>query len=202
MNNKPGLSHGICQLIDALQCLPGVGSKSAERMTWQLLQHQTAQARHLAHSIEHALDTVNPCQSCNMLCDELTCEYCRHPGRDPQVLCVVESPSDVLALEQTASYRGRYFVLKGHLSPIDGLGPNEIDIPKLFALVTEHPITEVILATNPTVEGEATAHYIAEQLKSKHITTSRIAHGVPMGGHLHYLDSHTLRHAFIERKRL
>ncbi len=201
-NHYRGLSPSIQQLIEALQCLPGVGPKSAERMTWQLLQHKTTQAQQLADNLQKALQTVQPCQQCNMLCDDSHCPYCRNPKRDPHVLCVVESPSDVLAFEQTASYQGRYFVLKGALSPIDGLGPTQVGIPKLLTLITEHPITEVVLATNPTVEGEATAHFIAEQLKSRKVILSRLAHGIPMGGHLQYLDGHTLRHAFTERKQL
>ncbi len=192
----------IESLILALRCLPSVGPKSAQRMALNLLEHNKNNARILAETLLQALDKVGHCESCYMLTEEKTCPICRDEKRDGALLCVVESPADVFALEQTVHFRGHYFVLSGHLSPLDGIGPNDIGIPKLLAKCENTHIREIILATNPTVEGEATAQYIANCLASSPITLSRIAHGVPMGSELEYLDGNTLTEAVAARKTI
>ena len=188
----------IDQLIDALRCLPGVGPKSAQRMALHLLESNREGGAKIAETLAQAIREVKHCQQCEVD----TCKICASPKRDVTLLCVVESPADVLAIEQTGLYRGRYFVLKGHLSPIDGVGPEEIGVDQLVALVNRSAVEEVIMATNSTVEGEATSHYIAEQLKPSNITISRIAHGVPLGGELEYVDGGTLAHAFQGRRSI
>lgn len=192
----------IDQLIGALRCLPGVGAKSAQRMAFQLLERDRPRALVLAATLAQAMDKIGYCSSCRTLTEEETCRLCSSPRRDPEQICVVESPADVLAVEQAGSYNGLYFVLRGHLSPIDGLGPQEVGIPELLARVTDSAVKEMIIATNPTVEGEATAHYIAEQVRGLGIDVTRIAHGVPLGGELEYVDGGTLAHAFAGRSRL
>lgn len=192
----------IDQLVDALRCLPGVGPKSAQRMALHLLEREREGGAQLAKTLAQAVLEVKHCQQCRILCEVDTCKICADPGRDAALLCVVESPADVLAIEQTGLYRGRYFVLMGHLSPIDGIGPQEIGIDHLLERINQSSVQEIIMATNPTVEGEATAHYIADQIKSMQITISRIAHGVPLGGELEYVDGGTLAHAFQGRRAL
>lgn len=189
----------IRQLIDALRGLPGVGPKTAQRMALNLLERDREGARYLAHALESAMDGVGYCSSCRTLSETEICEMCLDSRRDASLLCILQSPADIWAVEMAGSFRGRYFVLKGHLSPIDGLGPDEIGIPALLERVEGSEVTEVILATNPTVEGEATAHYIAGLLKPLGIQVSRIAHGVPLGGELEFIDGGTLAHALAGR---
>lgn len=194
----------IDQLIASLRCLPGVGARSAQRMAFQLLERDREGALKLARSLGEAMERVGHCQRCRTLTELELCKICGNPDRDSSLLCVVESPADVLAIEQAGSFQGRYFVLHGHLSPIDGLGPKELGLPSLMAMVEQGQVKELIIATNPNVEGEATAHYIAEQLRKldEAVAVSRIAHGVPLGGELEYVDGGTLAHAFAGRKRL
>jgi len=192
----------IEQLIESLRCLPGVGPKSAQRMALHLLEHQKASAQQLANHITHALDTISHCEQCRMLTDKPRCDICENPGRQHTLLCVVQNPADVFAIEQTGHFRGRYFVLSGHISPLDGIGPDDIGIPELIQQCHTHPPQEIILATNPTVEGEATAQYISHQLAQTSITISRIAHGVPVGGELAYLDGNTLSRALNARQQV
>ncbi|KUM34209.1 recombination mediator RecR [Pseudomonas sp. EpS/L25] len=189
----------IRQLIDALRVLPGVGQKSAQRMALQLLERERQGGLRLASALSAAMEGVGYCRRCRTLSEDEICGFCADTRRDDSILCVVEGPMDVFAVEQTG-YRGRYFVLKGHLSPIDGLGPDAIGVPELERRVSEGGFTEMIIATNPTVEGEATAYYIAQLLAPKGLTISRIAHGVPLGGELDLVDGGTLTHAFAGRK--
>ena len=190
----------IDQLVQALRCLPGVGPKSAQRMAFHLLERNREGGLQLAEILQTALLQVGHCRQCHTLSELDVCGICSDQRRDHSMLCIVESPADVLALEQAGSYRGIYFVLMGHLSPIDGIGPEEIGINRLIERVREQQIKEVILATNPTVEGEATAYYITEQVKALGVLVSRIAHGVPLGGELEYVDSGTLAHALSGRR--
>ncbi len=192
----------ITELMDALRCLPGVGPRSSQRMALQLLEHDRKGGRRLAEALSAAVEGVGRCKQCRTLCETDLCQICSHAGRDRTMLCVVETPSDVVALEQAGGYSGCYFVLMGHLSPIDGIGPDDIGITELMARVSEYQVKEVILATNPTVEGEATAHYIAEGLNEKGVDATRIAHGVPLGGELEYVDGGTLAHALAGRRKL
>jgi recombination protein RecR len=190
----------IDQLIEALQCLPGVGPKSAQRMTLHLLERDRAGGEFLAQTLERALARVGRCGRCRNLSETALCPICASERRDRSVLCIVETPADVLAVEQAGGYSGLYFVLLGRLSPIDGIGPEELGLELLARRVREEGVKEVILATNPTVEGEATAYFITEQLRDAGVTVSRIAHGVPLGGELEYVDGGTLQHAFLGRK--
>ena len=190
----------IDQLVDTLRCLPGVGPKSAQRMAFHLLERDREGGFKLSESLSAAMSGVGRCQCCRTLTEQPICSICDDVRRDPAVICVVETPADVLALEQSGSYRGRYFVLMGHLSPIDGIGPEEIGISELLTQLDAGLVKEVILATNPTVEGEATAFYITEQVKARNLTVSRIAHGVPLGGELEYVDAGTLAHALSGRQ--
>jgi recombination protein RecR len=192
----------IDQLIESLRVLPGVGPKSAQRMAFQLLERNREGGSRLARALEQAVAEVGHCHQCHTLTELDLCGICTDVRRDVQMLCVVESPADVVALEQAGGFRGLYFVLMGHLSPIDGIGPAEIGVDRLLEQVRERQVTEVILATNPTVEGEATAFYITEQLKALGVFVSRIAHGVPLGGELEYVDSGTLAHALSGRRRV
>ncbi|WP_263139420.1 recombination mediator RecR [Pseudomonas sp. RIT-PI-AD] len=189
----------IRQLIDALRILPGVGQKTAQRMALQMLERDRSGGLRLAQALSQAMEGVGHCQRCRTLSEDALCPQCADPRRDDSLLCVVEGPLDVFAVEQTG-YRGRYFVLKGHLSPLDGLGPDAIGIPELMQRIEEGAFGEVILATNPTVEGEATAHYIAQLLAAKSLVASRIAHGVPLGGELELVDGGTLAHALAGRR--
>lgn len=189
----------IDELINALRCLPGVGPKSAQRMALHLLERDRGGASHLATAVGKAVDKVGRCQTCRILTEQSECSICRNPRRDASLLCVVETPADVFAIEQAGNFSGKYFVLLGHLSPIDGIGPAEIGMEELGKRLDEDGIGELILATNTTVEGEATAHYVAEEAKRRGVKVSRIAHGVPMGGELEYIDGGTLVHAFTSR---
>ncbi|MGH1486607.1 MAG: recombination mediator RecR [Cellvibrionaceae bacterium] len=190
----------IDELISALCCLPGVGRKSAQRMAFHLLERDPEGASRLAGSLNTAVEKVGHCQQCRTLTEEPLCGVCASPRRNGAHLCVVENPADIVAVEQAGTYQGKYFVLMGHLSPIDGIGPSEIGLPILEQRLQTGDIEELILATNPTVEGEATAHYIAEQARQHNVTVSRIAHGVPLGGELEYIDGGTLAHAFASRR--
>jgi recombination protein RecR len=195
----------IQQLIDAFRRLPGVGNKSAQRMVLHFLERDRDGGRKLAAALTAAMDGVGQCELCRTLAEAKLCHICANASRDQALICVVETPADVFAVEATASYRGVYHVLMGHLSPIDGIGPETLGIGRLVNRVKEMPVREVILATNPTVEGEATAWYIAEQLKTlelkqRGLRVSRIAHGVPMGGELEYIDGGTLMHSLAGRQ--
>lgn len=192
----------IDDLMASLRCLPGVGPKSAQRMALHLLERDRAGAERLAQSLHKAVAGVGRCQRCRTLTEQTYCGICANNRRDNTLLCVVETPGDVLAIEQAGTYQGKYFVLLGHLSPIDGIGPEDIGVDQLITLLQQEPITEVILATNPTVEGEATAYYISERAKNLNVTVSRIAHGVPLGGELEFIDGGTLAHAFSSRRSL
>ncbi|KZX60189.1 recombination protein RecR [Halioglobus sp. HI00S01] len=193
-------SPALQDLIEALRCLPGVGPKSAQRMTLHLLERDREGAAALAEALRNAVDRVDHCSRCRNFTELDVCEICADPRRDASTICVVETPGDVLAVEQSGSYRGIYFVLMGHLSPIDGIGPEEIGLDKFQRRVVEEGIAEVILATNPTVEGEATAYYLTDMLQPRGVKVSRIAHGVPLGGELEYVDGSTLAHAFSGRR--
>lgn len=190
----------IQELIDTLTYLPGIGPKSAQRMAFYLLDGQRRpQGKQLAQALTAALDNVQRCQRCQTYTEQTHCQLCVDPKRKPSHICVVESPADIIAIEQTHSYQGSYFVLHGHLSPLDGIGPQELHIPALLSRIANEPVEEIILATNPTMEGKATAHYIATHLTKPNITLTRIAFGVPLGGEIEYLDGHTLAHAFQSR---
>lgn len=189
------------QLIEALRCLPGVGPKSAQRMAFHILERDREGGRRLANALAAAVDGIGNCSRCRTLSEHELCALCASDLRDDTQLCVVESPSDVMAIEQATGFRGRYFVLGGHLSPLDGIGPNEIGLDVLGRRLQEGQVKELILATNPTVEGEATAHYISELAEARGVSASRIAHGVPLGGELEYVDGGTLAHAFAGRHR-
>lgn len=191
----------INQLIESLRILPGVGKKSAQRMALQLLERNRQGALKLAAALNQAMDSVGYCKLCHTLSEEELCPQCTSPNRDDKLLCIVEGPLDVFAIEQTG-YQGRYFVLKGHLSPLDGLGPEAIGIPELLKRIENAEFEEIILATNSTVEGEATAHYISQLLTPRGLTVTRIAHGVPLGGELELVDGGTLSHALAGRRPL
>ena len=186
-------------LKEALRRLPGVGPKSAQRMVFHLLERDREGARQIAQALLTAVDRITHCKRCNNLSEHELCAICASPRRDPTLLCIVESPADLVSLEQSGVYNGLYFVLMGRLSPLDGIGPEEIGIPRLEALLNEGTIKEVVLATNATAEGEATAHYIGELVRSRHIRATRIAYGVPVGGELEYTDRNTLAHAISGR---
>lgn len=190
------------QLIQALRCLPGVGARSAQRMAFHLLERDRDGARRLAERLVAAADRIGLCTRCRTFSEESVCQLCTSTGRDPTLLCVIETPADLQALEQATGYRGRYFVLHGRLSPLDGRGPRELGLDVLAARLGEGEIGELIVATNPTVEGEATAHYVAEIARAAEVAVTRIAHGVPVGGELEYIDRSTLAHAFSGRQRV
>ena len=189
----------IRQLIDSLRVLPGVGQKTAQRMALQLLERNRSGGVRLAQALQAAMEGVGYCAQCRSLSEDPICGLCLDERRDDTLLCVVEGPMDVHAVEQTG-YRGRYFVLKGHLSPLDGLGPEAIGIPELLERIDAGKFSEVILATNPTVEGEATAHYIAQIVTGRGLVATRIAHGMPLGGELELVDGGTLAHALAGRR--
>ena len=192
----------IERLVEAFQVLPGVGPKSAQRMVLYLLQRNRSGGAHLAEVLAEAVEKVGHCETCRNLSEQPRCPLCADPRRDDALLCVVESPADILAIEHAGGYRGRYFVLHGHLSPIDGIGPEELGLELLERRARALTPTEVILATNPTVEGEATAHYISELLDGIVDNVTRIAHGVPLGGELEYIDGGTLVHALQGRRSI
>ena len=192
----------IDQLIVALRKLPGVGPKTAQRMALHLLEKDNEGALFIAESLRLAVDKVGRCRSCRNLSEQDLCSICSNPRRDDSVLCVVESPGDVIALEQSGIFSGKYFVLHGRLSPIDGVGPKDIGLDILSQRFAEGGISEVIIATNPTVEGEATSHFISDKAKAVGLKVTRIAHGVPIGGELEYIDGGTLAHALSSRREI
>ncbi len=195
------MSPLLQQLIDALKCLPGVGPKSAQRMAFYLLERDTDGAKNLASALAEAVEKIGHCSMCRTLSENELCDICASVSRENGKLCVIETPADVFAIEHTAEFRGKYFVLMGHLSPLDGIGPAELGLDLLERRLANGEIKELILATNPTVEGEATAHYISDMAVRHQVMTTRIAHGVPLGGELEYIDSGTLAHAFSGRQR-
>lgn len=196
MNHSPAIGR----LIEAFRCLPGVGPKSAQRMAFHVLERDREGGRRLADALLDAVENVGNCSRCRTLSETDVCPICANPSRDDTLLCIVENPMDVAALEKTAAYSGRYFVLMGRLSPLDGIGPAELGLELLDARFAEGGVQEVIIATNPTVEGEATAHYVAEMARGHGLRASRIAHGVPLGGELEYIDGETLSHALAGRR--
>lgn len=193
----------LTELIDNLTCLSGVGKKTAQRMAFQLLERNREGGKALSAALHNAMEHIGHCQQCRNFSENPQCEICSHPQRaESRQLCVVESPQDVMAIEQTLTFKGTYFVLMGHLSPIDGIGPAEIGLDILEGQISDGRYDEVILATNPTVEGEATAHYIGQMCDKHSVEASRIAHGVPVGGELEFIDGNTLTHAFSGRRKL
>ncbi len=190
------------ELIDALRCLPGVGPKSAQRMAYHLLQRDKPGAKRLGTALTLALERIHHCEKCNTFTEETLCALCRSPKRDGTLLCVVETPADLLMMEQTLAFGGLYFVLLGRLSPLDGVGPKEIHLDKLIKRATDGEVQEVILATNFTTEGEATAHYVGELLRARGLKVTRIARGLPVGGELEHVDSGTLAQAVLERRKV
>lgn len=195
-------SRLLGDLIEALRCLPGVGAKSAQRMAFHLLEREREGGLKLAGVLDKAMREVGNCTRCRTFSEEPVCSLCASSSRDRQVICIVESPSDLVAIEQATGYRGQYFVLLGRLSPLDGLGPEELGLPLLAERLGEGEIEEMIVATNPTVEGEATAHYIAQLARAAGVRPTRLAHGVPLGGELEFVDRGTLAHAFGSRQTL
>ena len=193
---------GMDELAQALRSLPGVGPKAAQRMALYLLQHDRDGAVRLAEALLHAAKTVRHCEQCNTFTEEVVCSLCRSDKRDPSLLCVVETPADLMMIEQTQAYSGLYYVLMGRLSPLDGIGPKEIRLERLIKRATDGVVKEAVLATNFTNEGEATAHYIGELLTTRGLKVSRLARGVPVGGELEYVDSGTLAQALRERRTL
>lgn len=189
-------------LIEALRCLPGVGPKAAQRMAYHLLQYDQPGARRLADALALALSTIRRCSRCHSFAEDEICALCSSPKRDASLVCIVETPADLLMMEQTLAYSGLYFVLMGRLSPLDGIGPREIGLDLLHKRVADGVVKEVIVATNFTTEGEATAHYIGEMLKGADVKVTRIAQGVPVGGELEYVDSGTLAQALVERRKV
>ena len=190
------------QLIDALRVLPGVGQKSAQRMAYHLLERQRDGGRRLADALAESMERIGHCKRCRDFSETELCPTCASPARDAQLLCVVESPADRLAIEQATGFRGLYFVLQGRLSPLDGIGPRELGLDQLAQRLAEGEVSELIVATNPTVEGEATAHYLAQLARAHKVHPSRLAHGVPLGGELEYVDRGTLSHAFGSRSEI
>ena len=195
-------SPALARLIDALHALPGIGPKTAQRLAFRLLQDERGAAQELADAAVEALAKVGRCGRCRMLAEGALCELCASTGREDAQLCIVESPADVIAVENSGAYRGRYFVLMGHLSPLDGIGPAQLGLHKLDLLLAGGEVREVILATNSTVEGEATAHVISEMARARGLAVTRIAQGVPFGGELEYVDGGTLAHALAGRQSL
>ena len=187
-------------LTEALRRLPGVGPKSAQRMAYHLMQHDREGAALLGHALSQAVEKIRHCSRCNTFTEHELCETCADPARDATLLCVVETPADQLMIEQTLTYKGLYFVLMGRLSPLDGIGPKDIHLERLVARATDGVVTEVVLATNFTNEGEATAHYISETLKARGLRVSRLARGVPVGGELEYVDAGTIARAMLDRR--
>jgi recombination protein RecR len=190
------------QLIEALRCLPGVGAKTAQRMAFHVLERDRAGAARLAEKLTAAIERIGNCSRCRTFSEETVCTTCASSARDAQLLCVVETPADQLAIEQATGYRGRYFVLLGRLSPLDGLGPKELGLDLLGARLAEGEVKELIVATNPTVEGEATAHMLGQIARNAGVRATRLAHGVPLGGELEFIDRGTLAHAFGGRQGL
>ncbi|MEJ2257952.1 MAG: recombination mediator RecR [Woeseiaceae bacterium] len=192
----------LVRLIDGLRCMPGVGQKSAQRIAFHLLERDRDGARTLSEALSDAVAGIGHCKRCRMFTEQELCAICTAGGRDVTQLCVVESPADVMALEDATGFRGLYFVLMGHLSPLDGIGPEELGLGALEDRLGEREVQELIIATNPTVEGDATAHYLADLAARRGVKASRIAHGVPLGGELEYVDGGTLSHAFYGRRTI
>ena len=190
----------LIRLIEALRCMPGVGRKSAQRIAFHLLERDRDGATAMSNAIAEAMAGIGHCVRCRMFSEHELCSICATSGRDATQLCIVESPADVMAVEDATGFRGTYFVLMGHLSPLDGIGPEELGLAILEQRIRDESITEVIIATNPTVEGDATAHYLADMAARYNVPASRIAHGVPLGGELEYVDGGTLSHAFYGRR--
>ncbi len=198
MSGQTLLTH----LMEALRCLPGVGPKSAQRMAFYLLERDRDGGRNLSRVLAEAMERIGNCNRCRTLSETDVCSICANNNRNDSLLCVVETPAELMVIEQAIDYRGRYFVLGGHLSPLDGIGPREIGLDQLERRLDEGGVEELILATNTTVEGEATAHYISDMAHSRNVRTTRIAHGVPMGGELEYVDGSTISHAFAGRQEI
>ena len=198
MSSSPLLN----ELIDALRCLPGVGAKTAQRMAFHVLERDRAGAKRLADRLATAVERIGNCSRCRTFSEDPVCALCANPQRDAQLLCVVETPVDQLAVEQATGYRGCYFVLLGRLSPLDGMGPKELGLDLLAARLAENEVRELIVATNPTVEGEATAHLLTQIARQANVRATRLAHGVPLGGELEFIDRGTLAHAFAGRQIL
>lgn len=192
----------LMRLIDSLRCMPGIGQKSAQRIAFHLLERDREGASLMAAALTEAVTGIRHCKQCRMFAEEDLCRICSTTGRDESMLCAVESPADVMAVEDATGYRGHYFVLMGHLSPLDGIGPAELGLDVLEARLASGSVRELIIATNPTVEGDATAHYLGELAGKHKVAASRIAHGVPLGGELEYVDGGTLSHAFSGRRVL
>jgi len=192
----------LLQLIEALRCLPGVGPKSAQRMAFHLLERDRKGATILSSALEQAVEYIGHCTQCRTLSETDICSFCGDTQRKDELLCIVETPSDVLAISQATDFKGKYFVLMGHLSPLDGIGPAELGLDLLEQRLQKGDIEELILATNPTVEGETTAHYISEMAAEYGVEATRLAHGIPLGGELEYIDGGTLAHAFSGRRKL
>lgn len=188
------------ELIDALRCLPGVGAKTAQRMAFHVLERDRAGAKKLSDRLAAAVERIGNCTRCRTFSEDAICATCASPQRDAGLLCIVETPVDQLAVEQATGYRGRYFVLLGRLSPLDGMGPKELGIDLLAARLAENEVRELIIATNPTVEGEATAHLLSQIARAANVRATRLAHGVPLGGELEFIDRGTLAHAFGGRQ--
>lgn len=198
----PSESNLLVDLIEALRCLPGVGAKSAQRMAFHLLERDRDGGTRLAEVLREAMQRVGHCKSCRNFSETDECAICKNPARDGVLLCVVETPSDLLAIEQATGYRGRYFVLMGRLSPLDGMGPDELGAGLLQRRLAQGDVQEMVIATNPTVEGEATAHWLGQMARAAGVRATRLAHGVPLGGELEYVDRGTLAHAFGSRHAL
>jgi recombination protein RecR len=190
----------LVRLIDTLRCMPGVGRKSAQRIAFHLLERDRAGAEQLSNALREAVAAIGHCGRCRMFSEHDLCSICRDSSRDEALLCIVESPADVMAVEDATGYKGHYFVLMGHLSPLDGIGPEELGLRQLEERLGKETFNEVIIATNPTVEGDATAHFLADMAARHKVPASRIAHGVPLGGELEYVDGGTLSHAFFGRR--
>jgi len=192
----------LAQLMEALRCLPGVGPKSAQRMAFYLLERDRDGGRNLSLMLAESMERIGNCTLCRTLSETEVCSICANRNRDDSLLCIVETPAELMVIEQAIDYRGLYFVLGGHLSPLDGIGPREIGLDVLEQRLSKGEVSELILATNTTVEGEATAHYISNMAHAKGVRTTRIAHGVPMGGELEYVDGGTISHAFAGRQEI
>ncbi len=190
------------QLIESFRILPGVGQKTAQRMAYHVLEREREGGRQLARALGEAVERIGNCVRCRDFSESELCATCASASRDAQLLCAVESPADRLAIEQATGYRGLYFVLQGRLSPLDGIGPRELGLDQLSARLAEGEVQELIIATNPTVEGEATAHYLAQLARQQRVLPSRLTHGVPLGGELEYVDRGTLSHAFGSRSEM
>ena len=190
----------LALLTEALRHLPGVGPKSAQRMAYHLMQHDRDGAALLGRALTQAVEKIQHCSMCNTFTENDICETCLDPERDSTLLCVVETPTDQLMIEQTLTFKGLYFVLMGRLSPLDGIGPKDLQLEKLIARATDGVVSEVVLATNFTNEGEATAHYISETMKARGLKVSRLARGVPVGGELEYVDAGTIARAMLDRR--